>query len=100
MASASCRRPYPGTEVAPCPFAALIVILATAATAFINPAVFGMFEMPLVPNVQLAQQGLDHDTLRFTAQRSVPLMMAPAPSLGKCQFAKQDMPQPDALLIE
>jgi hypothetical protein len=51
MASASCHRPYPATVVAPCPFAALIVILAASATAFINAAVFGMFEMPFVPNV-------------------------------------------------
>ena len=90
MALPYCR-PYPGTVVAPCPFAPLIVILAASATASINAAVFGMFEMPIVPNVQLAQQGLDHGSLRFKSQGSVSLTMAFAPSLGK---------QPDALLSE
>jgi hypothetical protein len=46
-----------------------------------------MFEMPIVPNVQLAQQGLDHGSLRFTSQRSVSLTMAFAPSLGKWQLS-------------
>jgi hypothetical protein len=53
----------------------LVVILAASAAAFINAPVFGMFEMPFVPNVQLAQQGLDHGSLRFKSQRSVPFMM-------------------------
>jgi hypothetical protein len=78
-------RPYPGTVVAPCPFAALVVILAASAAASINPAVFGMFEMPFVPNVQLAQQGLDHGSLRFKSQRSVPLIMASTSAPRKWQ---------------
>jgi pimeloyl-ACP methyl ester carboxylesterase len=42
-----------------------------------------MFEMPFVPDVQLAQQGLDHGSLRFRSQRSVLPTMAFAPSPGK-----------------
>lgn len=86
--SPSCRRPYPGTVVASCSSAAAIVILATSATAFIHAAVFGMFDVPIVPNVQLAQQGLDHGSLRFKSQRSVPSTMAFAPSLGNWQIVR------------
>jgi hypothetical protein len=67
----------------------LIVILAASAATFINAAVFGMFEMPFVPNVQLAQQGLDHGSLRFKSQRSVPLIMASAPTPRKKQFVRR-----------
>jgi hypothetical protein len=66
----------------------LIVILAATAAAFIYAAVFGMFEMPLVPDVQLAQQGLDHGSLRIKSQRSVPLLMAFASSPGKWHFVR------------
>ena len=41
-----------------------------------------MFEMPFVSNVEFAQQGLDHGSLRFESQCSVLLMMAFPPSRG------------------
>jgi Helicase associated domain len=59
-----------------------------------------MFEMPFVPNVQLAQQGLHHGSLRFKSQRSVPSTMAFTPSLGNRQFHRPGMPQPNGLLAE
>jgi hypothetical protein len=75
-ASPSCRRSYPCAVVASCSSAAAIVVLAASAAAFICAPVFGMFDVPIVANVQLAQQGLDHCSLRFNRSCSVPLMMA------------------------
>lgn len=54
-------------------------------TALIHGSVVGMFEMPFVPNVEFAQQGLDHGGLRFESQCSVLLMMAFPRSGGNCQ---------------
>jgi hypothetical protein len=82
LAPLSSRRTYPCAEVAPPSFAAFVVILATSTTASINGSVVGMFEMPFVPNVEFAQQCLDHGSLRFESQCSVLLMMAFRPSLG------------------
>jgi hypothetical protein len=47
-----------------------------------------MFEMPVVSNVQLAQQGLEHGSLRFRFQGSVPLTMAFALWFGNWQFVR------------
>jgi hypothetical protein len=81
----SSTRTDPCAEVAPPSFAAFVVILATSTTASINGSVVGMFEMPFVPNVELAQQCLDHGSLRFESQCSVLLMMAFPPSRGSWQ---------------
>ena len=78
----SSTRTYPCAEVAPPSFAAFVVILATSTTASINGSVVGMFEMPFVPNVEFAQQGLDHGSLRSESQGSVLLMMAFPPARG------------------
>jgi hypothetical protein len=37
--------------------------VAASATTFIHGPIFGVFDMPIVPNIQLAQQGLDHGSL-------------------------------------
>jgi hypothetical protein len=38
------------TEVAPSS-GAFIIVLAAASTAFVDTAVFGVFDMPFVPNI-------------------------------------------------
>ena len=57
-----------------------------------------MLDVPFVPYVQLAQQGLDHGSLRFKSQRSVPLMMAFGPSLGNWQAVDHER-RPDYDLL-
>ena len=54
----------PMTEVA-ATSGAFIVVFAAPPTAPVHIAVFGVFDMPIVPKVQFAQQSLDHGSLRF-----------------------------------
>lgn len=51
----------PMTEVTPSS-GAFIIILAAPSTALVDTAVFGVFDMPLVPNIQPAHQGLQHES--------------------------------------
>lgn len=52
--SASSGRPQPFTELgAATPAVAVIVVLATSTAAAVEAAVFGVFDMPIVPNVRL-----------------------------------------------
>jgi hypothetical protein len=44
-------------------YSAFIVVFATAQTTLVQPAVFGMFDMPLMAEIQLAQQGPKQDLL-------------------------------------
>ncbi|TQJ36691.1 hypothetical protein [Arthrobacter sp. SLBN-122] len=48
---------YPAAELSSSPLA-LIVVLSAAETALIQAAVFGVFDMPFMADIQLAQQGL------------------------------------------
>jgi hypothetical protein len=96
--ASSSTRTYPGAEITPPSIAAFVVILATSTTALIHGPVVGMLEMPLVPNVEFAQQGLDHDSLRFESQCSVPLIMAFPPSHGYWQVLLDRRHDEDLLL--
>lgn len=49
------------TEVA-LSYGALVIVLPALPTALVDAAVFSVFDMPFVPKIQLAQQGLQHDT--------------------------------------
>jgi hypothetical protein len=53
---------YPAAELSSSPLA-LIVVLSTAETALIQAAVFGVFDMPFMADIQLAQQALQHGLL-------------------------------------
>lgn len=44
-------------------YSAFIVIFPTPQTTLVQPAVFGMFDMPLMAEIQLAQQGPKQDLL-------------------------------------
>ena len=54
---------YPATEISSSPLA-LIVVLSAAETALIQAAVLGVFGVPLMADIQLAQQGPKHGLLR------------------------------------
>lgn len=62
VAGVSPACPMPKVAPSTC---ALIVVLAAPPTALVHIAVFGVFDMPIVPKVQFAQQSLDHGSLRF-----------------------------------
>lgn len=47
-----------------------VAILTAAQATRIQASVLGMFDVPMVPEVQLAQQSLDHGQLRSDSQRS------------------------------
>jgi hypothetical protein len=49
------------TEVTPSS-GAFVIVLAAASTALVDTAVFGVFDMPFVPNIQLAHQGPQHES--------------------------------------
>lgn len=49
------------TEVATS-YGALIIILAAPPAALVDTTVIGVFDMPIVPNIQPAHKGLQHDT--------------------------------------
>jgi hypothetical protein len=53
-----------------------IVVFATPQTALVQPAVFGMFDVPLMADIQLAQQRPKHDSLRSAQTATGNLMMA------------------------
>lgn len=44
-----------------------------------------MFKMPFMPDVELAQQGLDQGSLRFISQCSALLIMALLAPAGPCR---------------
>jgi hypothetical protein len=54
-------------EVAPSP-GAFIIVFAAPQTALVHIAVFGVLDMPFVPDIELAEQGLDHVSLRLRTQ--------------------------------
>jgi hypothetical protein len=56
-------RTGPGTEGTG-PAASAVVVFAATFAALIYAAIVGVFNMPIVLNVQLAQQGLEHGPLR------------------------------------
>lgn len=55
--------PCPATELSPSPLA-LIVILSAPDTALVQAAVFGVFDMPSMADIQLAQQDPKHGLLQ------------------------------------
>ncbi|MFF1830768.1 hypothetical protein [Paenarthrobacter sp. NPDC058040] len=65
------------------PLASFVVVLATTTASSVDGSVFGMLNVPFMAYVQLAEQGLDHGSLRSESQVSVLPMMALAGSAGK-----------------
>lgn len=60
-----------------------IIVFTAPPTAPVHISVFGVFDMPVVTDIQLAEQGPDHDSLRFKTQRTVPLIMGLLPLPGE-----------------
>jgi hypothetical protein len=54
---------YPATEL-PSSSLALIIVLSAAEAALIQAAVFGVFNVPFMADIQLAQQNPKHGLLR------------------------------------
>jgi len=61
--SASSDWSYPAAELASSSLA-FIIVLAAAETALVEAAVFGVLDVPLVADIQLAQHDPKHDLLR------------------------------------